>query len=825
VALRELNFQIGFNVNPDKLHEANAATDQLKNRVLGAGGAADQLGPKLKGAGDAGTKAMKQVGDAAEQVQKRMTLGQTLNDIGSAADKMKYYSAAGFAATAGAVGFATKTFMGFEKGMSRVGALADANTQEMKLLNSEALKLGRDTVFSAAQAAEAMSYLAMSGFKTNEMVAAMPGLLDMASAGQTDLGTTADIAANILRGFQMEAGQSSKVADVLTKTFTSTNTTLVDVGETMKYVAPVAQAVGYSIEEMAAATGLLGNAGIKGSMAGTTLRSAILSLTKPSKEASTVLDKLGVSLVDDQGKMRSFTDIVAQLKVGTEGLDEATRMAALGTVFGERAVSGMMALVQTGPEKLAELNKALEASGGTAKRIAERQLDNLAGSMEQLSGSVETAHIAMGDKFAPAVRWVADGLTKLTNKFTNLPPWMQSISVWGLAGAAGFFGLATAVGFAYPLFVNLGKAMPLITKAGGGMLASLKGIGAFMIGPWGIALGAAAALAFVIWDLWKGFNGGNSVLTPLIDKFLAWTGVGFRTRDIINGIIQVADQLWKCLQWGWQYILGPLVNEFVAGFRLIYGVVSWVVGFMAPMFKDVWGGAVDFLRGSFQFLLGSVQTVFGFLRGVITGDFSTFKAGLENLGNGIKTVFGGLWQVVTAPITFIQTKLSEFLTWVSTKFNIGQVIGQRIQAGINMLPGPLKSMAQKILNYLPQSPAKEGPLSTIDQVGPGLMGTVGSSILDNANMTTDAMAKALRPLAGSLQAPELPAITPSAYPAKGVAGSTVNNTRAKVAPSIVIQVNGTGDPMKVAANVAQEVRRVLDQIGYEWLGSIVPEEV
>ena len=209
-------------------------------------------------------------------------------------DKITKAIKAGAAALSGLAVAAIKMGSDFEAGMSRVQALSGATGAEFEALRKTALELGRTTVFSASQAAEGMQYLAMAGFKTNEIIAAMPGVLNAAAAGQVDLATAADITSNVLSGFGLKAEEAARVADVLTKAFTSSNTTMESLGETMKYAAPVAAAAGFALEEVAAAAGMLGDAGIQGSQAGTTLRAIMLRLINPPKQAAEALDALGI---------------------------------------------------------------------------------------------------------------------------------------------------------------------------------------------------------------------------------------------------------------------------------------------------------------------------------------------------------------------------------------------------------------------------------------------------------------------------------------------------------------------------------------------------
>ena len=223
----------------------------------------------------------------------------------------------------------------FESDMAKVAAVSRASDEQLKQLTATARQLGAETQWSASEAAQGMQYLAMAGFKTNEIVETMPGMLNLASAGAIDLASASDIASNILTGFGLSASDMNRVGDVLTNTFTQSNTTLQGLGATMKYAAPVAKAMGVSIEEAAAMAGKLGDAGIQGEMAGTTLRSVLLRLSAPSQQAAAALDTLGVKTTDADGKMKSFPAILKELNAAMSGMSESAKANFTKTIFAQ----------------------------------------------------------------------------------------------------------------------------------------------------------------------------------------------------------------------------------------------------------------------------------------------------------------------------------------------------------------------------------------------------------------------------------------------------------------------------------------------------------
>jgi TP901 family phage tail tape measure protein len=300
-----------------------------------------------------------------------------------------------------------KTAADFERAMNQVGAVTGATGEEFNMLREQAKELGRTTKFTATQAAEGMNFLAMAGFETSQIMTAMPGVLNLASAGAMDLATASDIASNILTGFNMDAEDMARVVDVMAKTFTSSNTNLMQLGHAMSFVAPVAAGFGVSIEETSAIIGMLSDAGIQASRAGTTLRGIMVQLGEASKE-------LGFSMNNSNGQMRPMAELLDELIIKSGGTQNAIDM------FGQRAGPGLVALLQQGTTKLRDFEEALKDSGGTAEIIAERQMQGLAGALTEARSALEGMLISFADiGILSAAEELVDKVTAKIRQFTN----------------------------------------------------------------------------------------------------------------------------------------------------------------------------------------------------------------------------------------------------------------------------------------------------------------------------------------------------------------------------------------------------------------------
>ncbi|CAI3320828.1 phage tail tape measure protein [Enterococcus cecorum] len=301
---------------------------------------------------------------------------------------------------------------GFDQQMARVNAIADEVGVSYADLRKKAIDLGAQTAFSAKEAAAGMENMASAGFNTKEIYDSMQGVLALAAVSGGDVALAAENSASALRGFGLEASQAGHVADVFAQAAAKTNAEVADMGEAMKYIAPVAHSMGISLEETAAAVGILSDSGIKGSQAGTSLRGALSRLAKPTDAMRETMDALGVSFYDSNGNMKSLADQVGMLKTAFKGLTPEQQQNALVTLYGQESLSGMLALISAGPEKLRELTKSFEQSGGAADKMAQQMQNNLPSKIEQMFGALESVAIRIGDKLFPLI---APQIEKLTD--------------------------------------------------------------------------------------------------------------------------------------------------------------------------------------------------------------------------------------------------------------------------------------------------------------------------------------------------------------------------------------------------------------------------
>lgn len=504
------------------------------------------------------------------------------------------------------LGTSVDTAADFEQAMARVGAVSGATGADFEALSKQARDLGRDTQYSATQAANSQELLARAGFQTNEIISAMPGLLNMAAAEGMDLANAADIASSALRGFGMSADEMNRVADVLAKTSSASNTSISILGESLKYVAKPAAALGFEIEQVNAMLGVMANAGIKGSMAGTSLKAAFLRLSKEPKQVAKALAELGVQSLTAQGDLRPLPELMLDLANKMKDMGKGVRMKYLANIFGAEAASGMLAImesaVDTSDKGLSALERALYGCSGAAKQMADRMNATAQGAIKRLESASEGLRIVIGNHLLPvyteAIDLMAQFKSWLTQTIEEHPILAKAViglttAVLGLAGGALILvGALVSIGGMikiWPLMRDMaGLALTHIKNQARSAIKALTGIKVPVVGM--IALAGAL--------------------------YYAWRKNLFGIRDMVEAVTQGFKLAWSAGTDGIAEIDEELVNKLKKSGVFDYAVLLGQVFFRIRKF---WDGLVkgfqeglDFIKSSFK-LLGDI--FFPFIKG------------------------------------------------------------------------------------------------------------------------------------------------------------------------------------------------------------------
>lgn len=354
---------------------------------------------------------------------------------------------------------ALKTTADFDAGMSEVKAISGATGTEFKQLETKAIQMGAKTKYSATEAASAFKYMAMAGWDTNDMLSGISGVMNLAAASGEDLATTSDIVTDALTAFGLSAKDSSHFADILAQASSRSNTNVGLMGETFKYVAPVAGALGYSAEDCAVAIGLMANSGIKASQAGTALRSLFTRLAKPTDTVAAAMEKYNITLTDANGNMKPLSTLMSEMRDRFSGLSEAQKANLAATLAGQEGMSGLLAIVNSSDADFKNLTDSINNADGASERMAKTMQDNLKGSFTIFKSTVESAAISIGKKLTPEVRKFVDTGTSLVKKFNDMSD-AEKTNVVNIGKMATVIPLATlAGGKLLGAFLKLGKGV------------------------------------------------------------------------------------------------------------------------------------------------------------------------------------------------------------------------------------------------------------------------------------------------------------------------------------------------------------------------------
>ncbi len=561
----------------ERLQRQSQQAQQLRERLSTAGISTRHLGARertLRGQMASTTAEIQRRTDALRRQEAMHKRVQGLN-----AQHAKHMVHLGMAGGAGYGAMATGRmgaqamagFLGegvsFDATMSRVQALSrQANgSSELAALRQQARELGAKTMFSATEAAQGQAFLAMAGFTPGAIRAAMPGLLDMAKAGDMDLGRGADIASNILSAFGIDPANMGQVADVLTKTFTTSNVNLEMLGDTMKYVGPVARAAGVDLQTVSAMTGLLGNVGIQGQKGGTALRAMLLRLSAPTARAAGAIEDLGIKTADAQGNVRPAVDLLQEIAGATEKMGSAKRLEVLKDIFGEEPAAAMAELIsKAGSGGIADYLAVVRDSQGAAAQTAKVMADNMTGSLDELSSAWADVRIAVNDANSGWLRATVDSLTAIVG---GVGAWVEASPGLVKAITMAAIGLATVMTIGGGLLVvlaalgakfllvrfllmQIGIRTGLWSMALKVLMFSLRfvaGAIAFiarllLLNPIGLAITAIATAAFLIYKYWgpiKAFFAGlwASIVQGTQTLWQAFTSLGRQLMEgLVNGI-------------------------------------------------------------------------------------------------------------------------------------------------------------------------------------------------------------------------------------------------------------------------------------------------
>lgn len=600
-----------------------------------------------------------------EQELKRLqeqaaTTSVTLEKIAAAGDKFekagdsitnagKQISVASAAVTGLGVA-AVKTAADFDSAMANVAAISGATGDDLQALRDKAREMGEKTKFSASEAADAMSYMAMAGWKTGDMLSGIEGIMNLAAASGEDLATTSDIVTDALTAFGLTAEDSAHFADILAAASSNANTNVSMMGETFKYCAPVAGALGYSAEDVAEAIGLMGNAGIKSTQAGTALRTMMTKLQGELKLSGEALGEVTIQTANADGSMRELSDILADCRTAFSKMSESEAAAAAETLVGKNAMSGFLALMNSAPGDIDKLRNAIENCDGSAEDMAAIMQDNLNGQLTILKSQLEELAISFGEMLMPVIRKVVTAVQGFVDKLNNMDEAQRKtiISIGLVIAALGPFLVILGT-----VISTVGKSMKAYATAAKGikklMVAVKSGTGIF--GKLGAALGGISAPVLAV----------VAVIAVLVAAFThLWkTNDGFR-ENIIATWTQIKET----------------VSNFCQGIVDRLNSLGFEFSSITEVLKAVWDGFCNLLgpvfEGAFRFISDTLSTVLDVILNTVDFFIAVFSGDWEGAWEAVKNIFSSIWNGLVSWFTnileTIKGVLDVALGWIGTSW-------------------------------------------------------------------------------------------------------------------------------------------------------------
>ena len=687
-----------------------------------------------------------QANQSATAMQKIAASGEKLkttgDNIASAGQKMLPVTAA----VTGLGTAAVTTAASFESSMSQVQAtmgitkdsMSNVDGQSvntMKTLSELAKKMGSETAFSASECAQALNYLALAGYDTQEMCDTLPTVLNLAAAGDIELASASDMVTDAMSALGMETSEADTMVDQMAKTASSTNTSVAQLGEGILTIGATAKSIKGGTAELNTALGILANNGIKGAEGGTHLRNIILSLQNPTDAAAKQMTALGVSVYDSQGNMRSLNDILGDLNTSMEGMTSAEKSNIISTIFNNTDLSSVNALLANTGETWDSLQSSITNSAGAAGQMADTQLDNLQGQLTILKSALEGLAISFGELLMPAIKNIVGAVQKFVDWLNSMDEGTKKVIVT----------IALVVAAVGPVLIIIGKIisavgtiMTVVPKLAG-VINVVKGAFAalnttMLANPIFLIIAAIAALVAAFIYLWNNCDGFRQFWINL------WEGIKSVVSTVVEAIKNFFIGVIDFVKNNWQGLLLLLVNPFAGAFKLLYdnceGFRNFIDGFLENV-KNIISTAMETIKTVITTIWNAIKTAIDTVLTAIQTAFTTawnaIKTAITTVVNAIKTVITTVWTAIQTTITTIVNAISTFLTtaWTAIQTTVTTIINA-IKTVITTVWNAIKTTVSTVVNAIKTtiSTVWNGIKNTITSIVNGIKTTV-SNVFNN----------------------------------------------------------------------------------------------
>lgn len=677
----------------------------------------------------------RQADQSAVALQKIGATGEKLQSVGASIEGVGKKLLPITTIVGGLGTAAVKVAADFDTGMSKVAAVSGATGAELDKLREKAREMGAKTKFSASEAADAMNYMAMAGWKTGDMLDGIEGIMNLAAASGEDLATTSDIVTDALTALGLSASDSGHFADILAAASSNANTNVGMMGETFKYCAPVAGALGFTAEDTAEAIGLMANAGIKSSQAGTAMRTMLTSLTGDVTFVGDAFGELTVQTVNTDGSMRNLGDILTDCRAAFAQMSESERAANAEALVGKNAMSGFLAVMNAAPADIEKLNSAINNCDGTAEKMAETMQDNLAGQLTILKSQLEELAISVGEILMPSIRQIVSWIQGLVDWLNGLDEGTKKIIVTIALVAAAVGPVLIIIGKVVGAIGTIMTVVPQIAAAISGVIAFVSGtvvpaLGAVVaaIGWIPLAIAAVIAIIVLLWNkcdwfreaviaVWEAIKSATIIAWNAVKEFLVnlWNGIVETGKTVWNGLSSFFTSCWEGIQTMFTTVLTAISTFFSSVWTGIQNVVITIGTAIQTFLSTAWTA----IQAVITTILTAIQTVFTMvwnaIKAVITTVVGAIQSFIKTAWNGIQSVVqtvmntiqsvvSGVWNsvksVTSSVLDAVKTAVSNVFTNVvsSIRTAMGNVYSA-VESGFNKAVGFIKGLASSAFTW------------------------------------------------------------------------------------------------------------------------------
>ena len=713
----------------------------------------------------------RQAGQSATALQKISATGEKLKTVGdniSSAGQKLLPVTAGVTALGTA---AVSTAANFEASMSQVQATMGITKDAMSTVNGESVntmdtlsalakKMGSETAFSASECAEALNYLALAGYDTQQMCDTLPPVLNLAAAGGIDLASASDMVTDAMSALGMGVDEAGTMIDQMAKTASTTNTSVAQLGEGILTIGATAKTVKGGTAELNTALGILANNGIKGAEGGTHLRNVILSLQNPTDKAAACMEQLGLDVYDSEGNMRSLNDILGDLNTSMDGMTAAEKSNIIGQIFNKTDLSSVNALLANTGTTWDELQQSIIDSGGAAQQMADTQLDNLQGQITILKSALEGLAISFGELLLPAIKMIVGWVQQFVDWLNGMDEGTKKVitTVALLAAALGpvlivIGKVVSAVGTIMTIVPKVAGVINTVKTAFAALNTTMLANPIFLI----IAAITALVAAFIyLWNtnedfrqfwinLWENVKEVAIAVWEAIKNFFsaAWEAISSTAQAVWNGIKDFFSGLWEGIKAIFSTVVEVIKTIITTYFNIYKTIITTVLNAIKTVFTTVWNGiktvvttvvtAIQtFITTAWNAIKNTVTTVLNAIKTVITTVWNAIKSAVTSVVNGIKSTITSVWNGIKSTVSSVVNSIKNTVTtvfnniWSGIKGTMGKIVSS-IKEGFNNAISFITSLPSKALQW-----GKDMIMGIVNGIK-SCIGAVGDAVSSVAN--------------------------------------------------------------------------------------------